>query len=233
MAFFYSQKINPFKMETLKKTINNRFEILTMLVVSILFSVLILMIRVKITHSIFLLFLVWNLFLATIPYFISTYLLKIKNKVKICIGFLSWLVFLPNAPYLLTDLIHLRLSTHHFIWIDILVITSFASSGLLILYLSILDMNIILKKHLKEKPAQILISTVFFLVGFGIYLGRFLRYNSWEVLSNTRDLFKDIVNIITQPSQYYQAWLFTICFGLFLNIGYWVFKSIYTSTPFT
>lgn len=220
-------------MDTLKKTIIDRFEIITMVIVSILFSLIILMVRVKITHSMFLLFLVWNLFLAAIPYFISTYLLRIKNKVILFLGVLSWIAFLPNAPYLLTDLVHLRLSTHHYIWMDILVITSFASSGLLIFYLSIIDMSIILKKHLKESTVQRLIAALFYLVGFGVYLGRFLRYNSWEILSNTQDLFRELVNIIAQPSLHYQAWLFTICFGLFLTIGYRVFKGIYASTPST
>ncbi|WP_432416500.1 DUF1361 domain-containing protein [Flavivirga aquatica] len=65
---------------------------------------------------------------------------------------------------------------------------------------------------------------IILLTAFGIYLGRFLRYNSWEVIQNPSNLFNDILSIIIHPNKHYEAWLFTILFGISLNIGFWVFN---------
>lgn len=191
-------------------------------------SVILLMIRVKMTHSFFFMFLVWNLFLAVIPYTITTYLLtriKIK-KFLLLFWFSVWLLFLPNAPYIITDLFHLRLSNPSIIWLDVLVISSFASSGLLLFYLSITDMKQLLIKYMSAKKTTMIIPFIIYLSSFGMYLGRFLRYNSWEIIQNPQTLFTDIYNIIINPSEHLTAWLFTIGFGTFLTITYSIFNSI-------
>ena len=129
-------------MNTIKTLLFNRFKIISLLSISIALSIVLLMVRMKLTHSFFYLFLVWNLFLAVIPFAISTYLISFPKlkKLGLLIWFSVWLLFLPNAPYIVTDLIHLRLSDTHFIWLDILIVSSFACNGLLLFYLSILDM---------------------------------------------------------------------------------------------
>ncbi len=215
-------------MLTLKTLIKNRFEIISLLISSMVLSIILLMIRVKITHSFFFMFLVWNLFLAVIPYTITTYLLtriKIK-KISILFWFSIWLMFLPNAPYIITDLFHLRLSNPKIIWLDVLVISSFASSGLLLFFLTLTDMKQLLIKHISIKKLKFIMPFIIYLSSFGMYLGRFLRYNSWEIIQNPITLFKDILNIILIPSQNNQAWLFTLGFGSFLSIGFLVFKNI-------
>ena len=188
------------------------------------------MIRMKLTHSFFYLFLVWNLFLAVIPFAITTYLVSIPklSKFIFVVWFGIWLLFLPNAPYIVTDLIHLRLSKVHFIWLDALIVGSFAFNGLLLFYLSILDMKQVLKLYLKEKALKFGVIFILFLSSFGVYLGRFLRYNSWEVLSNPKYLVNDILNIVIQPYSNKYAWLFIILFGSFLTVGYWMFNQFYS-----
>ncbi len=81
------------------------------------FSIVLLIIRMKLTNSFFYLFLVLNLFLAVILFTITTYLASIPklNKFKIVVWFGVWLLFLPNAPYIVTDLIHLKLNNTHLI----------------------------------------------------------------------------------------------------------------------
>ncbi len=192
-------------------------------------SIVFLMIRMKITHSFFYLFLVWNLFLAVIPFAITTYLLSNPklNKLGLLVWFGAWLLFLPNAPYILTDLLHLKVSDSHLLWLDILVIISFALNGLLLFYLSLSDMKAILGTFINKKKANPIITIILFLCGFGVYLGRFLRYNSWEILSSPKYLLIDITNIALKPSAHQEAWLFTMLFGLFLSVGYWAFKQIY------
>ena len=195
------------------------------------FSIILLMIRMKLTHSFFYLFLVWNLFLAVIPFAISTYLIsKSKlNKFVFLIWFSVWLLFLPNAPYIVTDLLHLKISETHMLWLDILVIMSFALNGLMLFYISIGDMKTILQTFINKKKANYIITILLFLSGFGVYLGRFLRYNSWEIISNPKYLFVDIINMVIKPFTYQEAWLFTILFGMFLSVGNFAFKAFYSN----
>ena len=213
-------------MHTIKQFIFKQYSVL---IIALIFSVFLLMVRIKLNHSFFYLFLIWNVFLAIIPFVITSYLTNQPNikKIKLILWFGTWLLFLPNAPYIITDLIHLRLNPDSYLWLDILVVTSFACNGLLLFYLSVLDMKNILKPYLKKPANDILLITLLFLSSFGVYLGRFLRYNSWEILSNPKYLILDIFDIALQPILYREAWLFTFLFGTFLNIGFWMFTQLY------
>ena len=216
-------------MNTIKTLLFNRFKIFFLLSISIALSMVLLMVRLKLTHSFFYLFLVWNLFLAVIPFAITTYLLSITklNKIGFVVWFSAWLLFLPNAPYIITDLLHLKISTNHLLWLDVLVVSSFAFNGLLMFSLSLLNMETLLNHYFKRKTTNFVMIFILFLSGFGVYLGRFLRYNSWEILQHPLDLFNDIFNIIVLPNQHLEAWLFTFLFGAFLSIGFWIFKVLY------
>lgn len=216
-------------MNTIKQLLFNRFKTLSILTISMSFSIVLLMIRMKLTHSYFYLFLVWNLFLAVIPFAITTYLVSLPklNKYIMFLWFGAWLLFLPNAPYIITDLLHLRISDTNLLWLDVLVINAFALNGLILFYYSLLEMKMILSQYLDNKKTGLIIFTIPFLSSFGVYLGRFLRYNSWEILSNPKYLFVDILNIAIQPFENKEAWLFTILFGTFLSIGFWMFKQFY------
>lgn len=215
-------------METLKTLIISRFKIISLLTVSMTLSIVLLMIRMKLNHSFFYLFLVWNLFLAIIPYAITTYLSTRERlpKWSLLIYFCAWLLFLPNAPYIITDLLHLRMSDPYLMWLDVLVVTSFAYNGLMLFFLSLLDMESILKLFINGKKRFYVMTFILFLTGFGIYLGRFLRYNSWEIIQNPLGLFTDIMAIVIHPDLHLQAWVFTLTFGAFLSIGFWMFKAL-------
>lgn len=212
-------------MYQIKHLFYNQFKIFAIISVSMLLSFVLLMIRIKLSHSLFYLFLVWNLFLAFIPFAITSYFIQKQksNKLGLFIWFCIWLLFLPNAPYIITDLIHLRLNKNGYLWLDILVVSAFACNGILLFHLSVLDMKSILQNHFKKHTVKYTVLLICFLSGFGVYLGRFLRYNSWEILSNPKYLFFDILNIIAKPQFNKEAWLFTLLFGLFLSIGFWVF----------
>lgn len=212
-------------METIKTLVHNRFKILSLLTISMAFSIILLMIRMKLNQSFYLLFLVWNLFLAVIPFAITTALMtKPKlHKFIFSIAFATWLLFLPNAPYIITDLLHLTLTNQQFLWLDILVIMSFAFNGLILFFLSLSDMERLLKQQCNTTLVSITMLSIFGLTAFGIYLGRFLRYNSWEIVNNPLNLFSDILNIIIQPN--WEAWVFTLAFATFLAMSYWLLKS--------
>lgn len=215
-------------MNTLKTVIHNRFRILSIISASIFLSIALLTVRLKITHSFFYLFLVWNLFLAIIPFAISTYLTRgiKRNKLYLIFTTAIWLLFLPNAPYILTDLWHLRLISNHIIWLDILIVSSFAASGLLLFYFSIIDMKKLWLAYINKKWQNLLVICTMFISSFGIYLGRFLRYNSWEIISNPFSLMNDVFDIILKPQTHLNAWLFTLSFGIFLSFGFWIFSNL-------
>jgi uncharacterized membrane protein len=186
------------------------------------------MVRIKLNKSFLYLFLVWNIFLAIIPYTITMYLNTKNNisKLKLGFWFLVWLAFLPNAPYIVTDLIHIRIGNDNLLWLDVLVVLSFALSGLLLFYLSLLDMQKLISSKFKRIPVIPVTLSVLWLCGFGVYLGRFLRYNSWEIISQPQVLISDIFDIMISPIQNANAWLFTLGFGAFLCVGYWMFKNL-------
>tara|TARA_R110002049_G_scaffold116110_1_gene268484 strand:+ start:47381 stop:48049 length:669 start_codon:yes stop_codon:yes gene_type:complete len=219
-------------MNNIKKIIFSRFKIFSLLSISMLLSIVLLMIRMKLNHSFFYLFLVWNLFLAVIPFAITTYLISLSklNKVGLVFWFCTWLLFLPNAPYIITDLLHLKVSNTHVLWLDILVVSSFALNGFLLFFYSLMDMRSLLNRFTKPSKTNHFMVFTLFLCGFGVYLGRFLRYNSWEILQNPLNLFNDILNITLYPNQHPEAWLFTMVFGTFLNLGFWMFKTILNTT---
>ncbi|MBV7270454.1 DUF1361 domain-containing protein [Winogradskyella luteola] len=220
-------------METIKTLIQSKFKTLSLVTVALTFSIIVLMVRIKLNKSFFYLFLVWNIFLAIIPYTITIYLSSKPKigKLKLGFWFLIWLAFLPNAPYIITDLIHIRIGNDNLLWLDVLVVLSFALSGLLLFYLSIIDMQKMMVSKFRKIPITTLTVTILFLCGFGVYLGRFLRYNSWEIISNPKVLISDVFNILISPFQNVNAWLFTLGFGTFLVVGYWMFKNFTLPHP--
>lgn len=215
-------------MDLIKKLFLSQFKTFALVSVSMLFSIILLLIRMKLTHSFFYLFLVWNLFLAVIPFAITTYLISLPklNKFWFVFWFGVWLLFLPNAPYILTDLLHLKISNTPFLWLDILVVLSFAFNGLVLFFMSLKDMKSLLEALMSKTKTNYIITTTLFLSGFGVFLGRFLRYNSWEIISNPKYLFTDILNIVVMPFANSEAWLFTMLFGSFLTIGFWMFNNL-------
>ncbi len=212
-------------MDTFKTLVLHRFKLLSLLTISMVLSITLLMIRMKLHQSYYLLFLVWNLFLAVIPFTITTILMSKQrlHAISFAVVFFFWLLFLPNAPYIITDLLHLTRTNQHFLWLDILVIMSFAFNGLVLFFLSLSDMEKLLRLRFKAHYVFAMLLIIFGLTAFGIYLGRFLRYNSWEIIDQPFALFSDIFDIIFKPQV--EAWIFTLTFGSFLAVSYWILKA--------
>ncbi len=196
------------------------------LIALVLFSLFLLMMRMKITHSFFLGFLVWNIFLAIIPYGISTNLkaanTKEVSKIKLIPIIFIWLIFLPNAPYIITDFIHLHHSKSILIWLDIFVLFSFSITGLLISIISLYDIYEIIKQKFNLKTANFFVGITTFLCGFGIYLGRFLRLNSWDIFTSPKVVLKHSIHSFSEIKTYFV----TIGFGCFIWILFSIYKNI-------
>ena len=138
-----------------------------------------------------------------------------------------WLLFFPNAPYILTDLFHLRYDQLSMpIWFDLVLILAYAWTGLLFGFLSLWDIERLLAEWVHPKLVTALSVSLLFLGSFGIYLGRYLRWNSWDLITEPFRLIYDIGDRIVNPFEHPRAWGMTISMGIFLNMIYWSFHFI-------
>jgi uncharacterized membrane protein len=178
------------------------------------------------------LFLNWNLLLAFIPWALTSLVIirprLQKSKLVLFVLLGSWLLFFPNAPYILTDLFHLRLKSSMPIWFDLILILSFAWTGLLFGFLSLWDIEKILQNYMRK--TYVLLSSIglLFIGSFGIYVGRFLRWNSWDILTEPLHLMYDIGDRFINPFDHPRTWGMTIFMGIFLNMIYLSFRLIRT-----
>ncbi len=200
------------------------------LVMAIGFNLLLLLLRIGLTHSFFYSFLVWNLFLAAIPYGLSRLMIAIDKgyglrKGLFYAGFASWLLFFPNSPYIITDLVHLHNERSYLLWYDLFLVFIFAINGLLLGVLSLIDMQRLLLDRYSGKATRAILFCCCFLAGYGIYLGRFLRFNSWDALSKPWRLLQQIMQSATDL----KTWYITLVFGGFLWILFSLSQSIGSS----
>jgi len=208
----------------MKKTIN---ELLVFGALSLIgFCILIL--RIKLTHEVYFIFLIWNMFLATVPLIIVQILHLVKYKVLQIILILSWIVFFPNAPYIITDLLHLQFSNPYHFQMDLVLISYCAFYGLVVGFYALQKLNIFFKVNWNWSSRMVIRFniTLFFLSGFGIYIGRFLRWNSWDILKAPRSLFIEMLELIAQPITHQNVWIFTFISGLILWLGYSIFNKL-------
>jgi uncharacterized membrane protein len=133
---------------------------------------------------------------------------------------ISWLIFFPNSPYILTDLFHLKANSLAPIWYDWALILSFAWTGLMFGFSSLRDIEIILAGILKKNNITFLIVVLLLLSGFGVYIGRFLRWNSWDIICSPLDLGEDILYRVIHPFRFLQTWIITLLLGILLNMMY-------------
>jgi uncharacterized membrane protein len=198
-----------------------------MIFLSISFTIALVVGRFLYTNDAQYFFYPWNLFLATVPYFFSRQLRKYRKiNMKVVLLLLCWLLFLPNAPYIITDLFHFEQRPGVPYWFDLLLVVSGAWNGVVLGIISLTQVEKFLTGHIKAKwmmPAIIVLIT---LCSYGIYLGRFKRYNSWNVITRPEDLIHTVLSQIAEPWEHMQAWLFTISFAILLCIIYFTVKKM-------
>lgn len=166
------------------------------------------------------LFLIWNLFLAWIPFGISVLISYIYSQTKIkaksfllyVLG-LVWLLFYPNAPYMITDFIHFRGNGSFLIWFDIVIYSVFIFTSLLLGFVSIYLINRIITRVTNKAFGWLFVLTVLFLSSYGIYLGRFIRWNSWDMLSDPLAIIQSVIDNISIWSI-----AFSIVYGIMLTL---------------
>jgi uncharacterized membrane protein len=170
-------------------------------------------------------FLVWNLFLAWMPLLFAVLACDkyrtLSGKHWHFLGLTgAWLVFLPNAPYIFTDLIHLQSRYFAHFWVDLVLILSCALTGLILSFLSLYLMQAIVRRVFGNVASWFFVAAAAGLSSFGIYLGRFLRFNSWDVLFQPVKLYRGIGNWAADPLVSSATFVFPALFATFLFIAY-------------
>lgn len=154
------------------------------------------------------LFLIWNLFLAWIPYAISLYFKRNEKQPKPiqALLFISWLLFFPNALYIVTDIIHVKETEAAPVWFDAILLFLASFAGLALAFASIKNVENILSQYFQKKFISAIVILLLFVGSFGVYLGRFQRWNSWDIVHNPMMLASDIAHRFTSPFNHTKTW---------------------------
>lgn len=180
-------------------------------------------IRLIHTGAYFGLGLVWNLFLAWIPLFFALIARRVQERIlPKCLAMGTWLLFFPNAPYIITDLVHLDHLPAHLWWYDSMGIFVVAFTGLLLGIYSVSIIHQLWRKDFGSFFAWHFVIASMALCGFGIYLGRFLRLNSWDIITHPLWLARQCIAALSQPL----AMQTTLLFGAVLSAVYLAFYYI-------
>ena len=168
--------------------------------------------------------LIWNLFLAWIPFILSYIAHAIswrKVWVYLVIPFVSflWLIFYPNAPYMLTDLQDLaRRATDAPLWYDVIIVVWCSWTAMLLGVVSLYLMQNIVQRNFGRFIGWAFVFIISALSSFGIYIGRFVRLNSWDILQDPAETAVDILGLVIDPSRRLAA--FTVLYTAFFLFVY-------------
>jgi uncharacterized membrane protein len=180
-------------------------------------------------------FLAWNLFLAGLP-FAFALLAGLAHEslrpgalrwlvVAVLLGL--WLLFFPNAPYMVTDLAHLQArSATAPRWFDAILFGAFVATGVTSGFASLLLVHGLVTRRLGKLAAWLAMAAGSLLGGYGIYLGRFTRVNSWDVLSRPTHLLAVVLDPLREPSSHERTLVATVLYGSFILLGYLALVSL-------
>jgi uncharacterized membrane protein len=179
--------------------------------------------------------LLWNLFLAWLPYIFtviafSLYVTNPKRWGMIILFVILWLVFFPNAPYIVTDFYYLDPRPPVPLWFDISLIAIFAFTGCFLAIASLRMVHLMIDKSVGKFFGWLFALFSLGLASLGVYLGRFGRYNSWDILLEPRALINEILANLMNPLDNLGFLGFTIMFTSILLVFYLMFVT--ASTPY-
>lgn len=169
-------------------------------------------------------FLAWNLFLAWLPLLFALFAAHEdrgsgQSFRRVLAWTAAWLLFLPNAPYICTDLIHLSSRFYGHYWLDLTLILLCAFTGLVLGFLSLYLMQEIVAKRFGRVTGWLFVLAIMGLSSFGVYLGRFLRFNSWDVIVRPFHVYRGLAAWIESPMLKSSAG-FLVVFATFLLVAY-------------
>ncbi|HEX5024462.1 MAG TPA: DUF1361 domain-containing protein [Agriterribacter sp.] len=195
---------------------------------SLLCTLLMIAARVAFTGNMYGLFLVWNLFLAWVPFAVSIALCT-KVNVKAWIQYLLfalWLLFFPNAPYIITDFFHLIERPPVPLWYDLIIMFLASWNGLLLGLISLFYVEQFLQTKFNTRMVNQIVYTCMILCAFGVYAGRYLRWNSWDIILGPGEIFNDVKHIALNPEDNLRTWGVTFFFSLLMISCYLTIKKL-------
>lgn len=190
-------------------------------------------------HSLGYSYLVWNLFLAWLPLLFAVRLVLILAR-KLwssweALGLsLLWLAFLPNSFYMISDFIHLQEVQRVDVLYDTLMFTAFIYTGVVLGFSSLYLIHLQFRKRLSARAATGWIAGTLLVCSAAVYVGRDLRWNSWDILTNPGGLLFDISDRLQHPSAYPQMLVTIISFFVLLASMYsllWRGSRLISQTP--
>jgi uncharacterized membrane protein len=170
-------------------------------------------------------YLVYNLGLAWIPLLLALWLERILH-IRLWSSWLAllatflWLIFLPNSFYVISDFVHLTEVPRADIVFDVVMFSAFALNGLLLGYLSLFLVHGELRKRLSDRVSGLIVAGVLLLSSFAIYIGRDLRWNTWDVIFSPASLLFDVSDRLLNPGAHPQVLSTTLSFFIFLSSIY-------------
>jgi uncharacterized membrane protein len=169
--------------------------------------------------------LVWNLFLAWVPYLFSLWADHLHQRRQRQWWFLIlpgvlWLAFFPNAPYMITAVDYMKGLGAIPAWYDVGMLAAFALAGLFLAIFSLRTMQNLVRDYAGSLISWLFVVVVLGLGGLGIYLGRFLRWNSWDLVLNPRGVLGDVAVRVVDPLSYPRTLGVTLLFAALLFVCY-------------
>ena len=200
--------------------------LLLALAVASAFCVSLVEFRTRYRHDSFYRFLDWNLFLAWVPvaFALASYACARRglSLIATALGVL-WLLFFPNAPYMLTDFIHLHDSPTTPLWYDGLMLSAFAWTALLLGFFSLYLMQSLLRRSAGSLWSWIGVVAVLALGSLGVYIGRFIGFNSWDALLHPFRVAHVINTQLENPLHHPRLFASIAVLTSFLTVAYVVF----------
>jgi uncharacterized membrane protein len=169
--------------------------------------------------------LVWNLFLAWIPFVLAVVVYDRWRRGRRATSSLwvlgaLWLLFFPNAPYIVTDFVHLERTNDVPYWYDAVTVSAFAWTGVLLGFASLFLMQTVVRQWRGVATGWFFAGVALVLGSVGIYLGRFLRLNSWDAIEHPSVLPRIAHAVARDPFTYSEAIGVTVLFTLALGFAY-------------
>jgi uncharacterized membrane protein len=170
-----------------------------------------------------------NLTLAWVPYVAALWATAVYHRapharVRLWLLGLGWLAFFPNAPYLITDWLYLPGWTSE-LWYSIVLLTTFSACGLLLSVVSLYLMHNLVRSAAGPVEGWCVAGVAIGLSGLGVYLGRFLRLNSWDLVTEPRRVVNEVVAQLREHGSDPSPIAFAALFAVFLGVFYLVFRS--------
>ena len=170
-------------------------------------------------------YLPWNLLLAWFPLVLALWLEHTLHRSLWSSWFallvtVLWLAFLPNTFYMISDLVHIQEAGAVDLLYDVVMFSSFILNGVMLGYLSLFIVHWELARRLSARTAFLLVEFVLLLCSFAIYVGRELRWNTWDIVANPSSLLFDVSDRVINPREHPQAFTTTLSFFVLLSSLY-------------